>query len=194
MTDPWRHTGAVLAGGASDRMGVPKESLLTPDGRSIIQTVLDVLDEVCSHVVVAGHRLDGRTEIPDLRTNSGPLAGIEAVLASGLDDQYLISASDTPLATPSLLRKLLESKSELTVFEVEGQTKIQSLPMRISAGTLKHVSRALDRGRYAIHDFIRGRETAYVPVSAEEGELLRSVNTPEDYKDVWNPARGASPN
>ncbi len=192
MAEPWGHTGVVLAGGTSDRMGVAKEWLLMPDGRPMIGTVIDTLEEVCSAVVVAGGRIEGRTSVPDIRPDAGPLAGIEAVLASGLDDHYLICAGDTPHLTASLLRRLLRSKSELTVFEIAGQSRIQSLPIKISAGMAEHVSSALDSGQCAIHHLIRSWDTDYVSLSNEEGKLLRSVNTKEDYEAIRDSARGSS--
>ena len=37
----WPHTGAVLAGGRSTRMGRPKEDVILPDGRGMAETVAD---------------------------------------------------------------------------------------------------------------------------------------------------------
>ena len=108
MPEKWPHTGAVLAGGAGRRMGRRKDSLALPDGRTMLAVVHSVLREVCQRVVVVG---DAETDLPrieDLRPGQGPLGGIEALLATGDDTQYLVGPCDLPLITPSVLRRLTE--------------------------------------------------------------------------------------
>ena len=51
---PWSHPGAVLCGGRSRRMGVPKAGMLLPDGRSMLQQTRDILATFCERVVLLG--------------------------------------------------------------------------------------------------------------------------------------------
>jgi molybdopterin-guanine dinucleotide biosynthesis protein A len=184
MTEPWPHTGAVLAGGSSTRMGVPKENLLLPGGMSMVASVIQTLGEVCVRVVTVGGDHLLQPNVPDLRHGAGPLGGIEALLASGLDDDYLVCPSDIPLITPMLVRRLTApSEAEATFFEVQGDP-VRSLPLRISVAALGMVSAALDAGRNAIHTVLAELETERVSITGAEAAGLRNINTPEDYSAI----------
>ena len=50
---PWPHTGAVLAGGASRRMGQPKH-LAGKKGETWIERAVEEMGRVTSNVVIAG--------------------------------------------------------------------------------------------------------------------------------------------
>jgi molybdopterin-guanine dinucleotide biosynthesis protein A len=184
MAELWPHTGAVLAGGSSTRMGVPKEDLLLPGGMSMIGRVIQTLEKVCARVVTVGGEHMVQQNVLDLRHGAGPLGGIEALLASGLDDNYLVCPSDIPLITPELVRRLnAPSDSVATFFEVQGDP-VHSLPLRISVAALDTVSAALDAGRNAIHTVLAELETERVSISRAEAAGLRNINTPEDYSAI----------
>ena len=42
----WNHTGAILAGGLSKRMGSPKEGVQLWDSRPMIEHVIETLEKV----------------------------------------------------------------------------------------------------------------------------------------------------
>ena len=131
---PWPHTGVVLAGGASRRMGRPKHELKLPDGRTMLEVVTEALREVCARVVVTGDMEIGLQRVADLRPDQGPLGGIEAILASGLDAQYLVCPCDMPLVTGTLLQRLTgPADGGATVFQIEGEDSVRPLPARISS-------------------------------------------------------------
>ena len=182
MPEKWPHTGAVLAGGAGRRMGRRKDSLPLPGGRTMLAVVHSVLSEVCESVVVVG---DAETDLPrieDLRPGQGPLGGIEALLATGDDTQYLVCPCDLPLITPSVLRRLTEPGPVATVFQVEGEADFWPMPVRVSVQALGAVRAHLDGGRRAVHDLVRALEPEVINVSREEAAALANVNTPDDYE------------
>ena len=106
---PWPYAAVILSGGASRRMGVPKGGMILPDGRNMIERMRDTLASFCRQVVIAGspHGMAGHQTIEDLRPDSGPLAAIEAALASDISPQYLIVPCDLPLLPAGLLARLL---------------------------------------------------------------------------------------
>ena len=108
---------AILCGGASRRMGVPKAGLLLPDGRSMIETIRDALEHLCEQVVLVGnpHGLRGHAVVEDERPDSGPLAGIEALLRSGAASRYLVLPCDMPGIAPGALRRLMEVENDFTL-------------------------------------------------------------------------------
>lgn len=157
----------------------------------MIEAVITTLKDVCQTVVVVGGVAEGFPSVADRRPGVGPLGGIEALLASGIDDEYLVCPSDTPLITPRLLRRLMTpSDSMATIFEVEGESRVQSLPLRISAKALGTVEAALDAGQNSIHGLLDGIDVSRVSITARLAKELLNINTPGEYAALferWEP-------
>lgn len=182
MDRRWPHTGAVLAGGASARMGHPKEDLPFGAGATMFDAVASTLESFVGRVVVVGREFPGRQSISDLRKGAGPLGGVEALLKSGIDDEYLVCPSDIPLATPELLMLLTAPSNALaTIFDVTGGGPMQSLPLRISAGAAPSITTALDEGHNAIHSFLASIDVDRIVLTPDQATGLLNINTPEDY-------------
>ena len=179
--DPWPHTGAVLVGGKSRRMGRPKDALRLADGRTMLETVAATLAEICRCVVVVGDADTQLVQIADQRPGQGPLGGIEALLASGIDTEYLVCPCDVPLVTSRLLRRLtVRTRAPATVFAVERE--LQPLPARICAAALEAVRTLLDGDQRAVARLLRSVETETVAIAPADAALLANVNRPEDYQ------------
>jgi FdhD protein len=120
-----RVSGAVLAGGRSRRMGSDKRELSVggvPLLARAVAAVTAIADDV--QVVVGGDDDVTRlaTLVPDLpdlpgppprwrhdlRSDQGPLAGIEAALDGARYDLVLVLAGDHPQAVPAVLRALVD--------------------------------------------------------------------------------------
>ncbi len=101
----------ILAGGKSRRMGQDK-ARLPLGGEPLLVRNARLLAEVAGanvHVLAPpGEYADlGFSSTPDLRPNSGPLAGIEAALASGRYEWNLLAACDMPYLEADWLRFLI---------------------------------------------------------------------------------------
>lgn len=185
MTGSWSHTGAVLAGGASSRMGRPKEKLRLSTGETMLELVVTTLRSVTSGVVVVGGEVTGMESLHDLRRGVGPLGGIEALLKSEIDEQYLVCPSDIPMVTSEVLTLLTVPTSAIaTIFALPGTSPVQSLPIRISTHATAAVTSALDSGRNAIHTFLETIDVASVLLTAAQARCLLNINTPQDYARV----------
>lgn len=148
----------------------------------MIEAVGATLSNVCEPVLVVGGTVGGLGSVADRRPGAGPLGGLEALLLSGLDDQYLVCPSDIPLVTVDLLRRLTgPSDSAATIFDIEGESRVQSLPLRISSAALEAITTALDAGRNSIHGVLDLIDVDRIPITAQEGRSLLNVNTPADY-------------
>ncbi len=113
------------------------------------------------------------------------MGGIEALLATGDDTEYLVCPCDLPLVTPSLLRRLTRpTAAVVTVFQVEGEADFWPMPVRMSVAALDAVRRHLDEGRRAVHDLVRELYPEVIAVSREEAAALANVNTPDDYEQL----------
>jgi len=178
-------TAAILAGGESRRMGQPKEGVLLPDGTPMIARVISVLHTVCRQVVIVGacrgfQIPDGVLHLPDLHPGEGPLAGLETLLASGLDDRYLLAGCDQPLLTPDLLRRLTGCEAEVCLFHTGNEEDFFPFPGVYSVALLPLVREALSSSRRSMKRLIQQARVTRLPLSPAEASLLRSINTPDE--------------
>ena len=186
MSDPpsWPHTGAILAGGGSTRIGSPKHALSLPDGSTMIQAVATALGAVCERVVILGGEdaIPALPHVADLRTGCGPLGGIEALLASGIDMQYLVCPCDLPWVTSELFNALLRpTQTTATVLRLEGSAHIEPLPARICTVALDATRQLLDEGRRAVHQLMEVIDVQEVSAPKAWSKMLTNVNTPQEY-------------
>ncbi|MCH2160528.1 MAG: molybdenum cofactor guanylyltransferase [Phycisphaerales bacterium] len=191
----WDFCGAVLSGGESQRMGVPKAGLLLPDGRSMIERARDTLEVFCRQVILVGdaYGIFGHEVVKDAQTGIGPLGGIESLLASNLDTQYLVIPCDLPLAPPGFLGRLTREDNidGMTVFQVEGEDRPRPLPCRIGGDCLDDVRELIADGEHSIASLIKrlGPDVEISPVASREKDLLMNVNTPEDFERACSALR-----
>lgn len=191
--------GLVLAGGESRRMGRPKAFLPGPDGRPLLQVALDALGAAgATRLAIAARDPADFAGWPlpvvrDRAPGLGPLAGIEAalreapLLLSGPDRPspeawVLVVACDMPWLDPALLRELLARAHsgrpglQAVVPRVEGRAEPLHAAWHTSA--LPAVQAALDAGRLAVHEVLRGLRVEWVELGSRPS--LRSVNVPGD--------------
>ena len=184
--EPWGHTGAILVGGRSRRMGRSKHDIPVAQGRTMLECVAAALSAICSPVVLAGTANPcpaGWLSIDDRRSEQGPLGGIEALLASGLDEQYLICPCDIPLVCVPLLSALtVPTTASATVLRLDGEPRPRPLPIRLSVAALPQVSRMLDDGRRAVHELLDALDLEIVAAPDSWMHDLKNVNTPEDLR------------
>lgn len=108
-------SGAVLTGGRSRRMGFPKSRLVV-EGETLLHRQLRLLREAgASELLMSVNPgspesppkdFPART-VPDRITDSGPVAGIEALLQASLTPWVLIVAVDLPRLTVRFITELL---------------------------------------------------------------------------------------
>lgn len=197
--------GAVLAGGASRRMGTDK-ALVEVAGRSLLMTATTVLQAVFREVVVVGSRPGRKSDleiqvIPDLRPGLGPLAGIHAALTHADGRDVFILACDLPLVTSDLVRRIagaaihdgkpfgVESGcADAAVRVARDRRGPQPLCGLFRNCCLPVVEAALNEGRLSALELIGELDTECLDV--EEGDLghqpgpLTNVNSPRDLEDL----------
>ncbi|MHB0934837.1 MAG: molybdenum cofactor guanylyltransferase [Armatimonadota bacterium] len=186
---PWPHTAAILAGGESRRMGQPKEGVLLPNGTPMIARVISILQTVSPRVVIVGacrgfEIPDGVLHLPDLHPGEGPLAGLESLLASGLDDRYLLAGCDQPLLTPKLLGRLTGCEAEVCLFHTGNEQDFFPFPGIYSSSLLPLVRDALSAGRRSMKRLLEQAPVTRLPLSPAETSLLRSINTPDELAEL----------
>lgn len=103
--------GIILSGGKSSRMGTNK-SLLTLQGRAVIEHVAEALQSCCNTVGIVTNDMEqyahlGLPMYCDRFVDKGPLAGLESGLFHMKADIYVVAACDMPFINPDMYRYLL---------------------------------------------------------------------------------------
>jgi molybdopterin-guanine dinucleotide biosynthesis protein A len=172
--------GGILAGGASRRMGRPKHTLTLGDGRPMIEHVRDALAAVCDDVVVVG---GDEADLADHRPGDGPLAGIETLLSSGRDTNYLVCPCDMPLVTSEMFTALaFKCDAAASAFQVRGESHLRPLPVRVGIAALEEARDHLDTERRVVRHFLNDVGARAIDAPPEWATRLASVNTPAEYE------------
>jgi len=113
-----RFAGAILAGGASRRMGRDKALVIGPDGRPLAEVGLTALRDAGAVEVVAiggdasGLRALGALWVPDLHPGEGPLGGILTALHATRSDLVVVMACDMPGVDDRVPRALVAALAD----------------------------------------------------------------------------------
>lgn len=183
-----RPGGALLAGGASRRMGQPKALLPFGDAPMIARPAraLDaVVDEWC---VFGGDPAElaflDRPVIPDEAGPNGPLEGLLAALRHFRERPVLVLACDLPFVGASELRTVLARARQGAVDAVVATdgARWQPLCAWYAPGCRTRLEAALAAGRRGVVDFARTLDGVTVDLSGGEAPgRLANVNSPADY-------------
>ena len=109
--------GAILAGGASRRMGADK-ALVELEGRPLVLHVAAALKRITPHVLVIGRDtpIAGLPTVPDRTTGRrGPLAGLDTALHEAGGEAVLLVATDQPFLRSETLGALLDIAGDAVV-------------------------------------------------------------------------------
>jgi molybdopterin-guanine dinucleotide biosynthesis protein A len=180
--------GAVLAGGASRRMGRPKEGLPLRDGRVMLAHTLEALRGACGRVAVVGACAGASLEhepavhhVRDERPGEGPLGGLVSLLASGLASGYLLAACDQPLLTPALLRRLLGGDpARACFFRTPDGRQLDPFPGYFPAALLPAARADFDAGQRSMRRFTAAQDPQWINLAPHEMGLLLDLDTPEE--------------
>ncbi len=181
-------TGAVLAGGASRRMGRDKRWVHV-DGRPLLVRAVDALRELCDEVVVVGslgaqrdERLTGIGVVADRRPGHGPLGGIETALHHASSDVVVVVAVDHPWLSPAVLRTLLDALEADPAADVALLDPGQPLVSAWRTAALAKVTGMLDAGERRATRLGEHLTVALADWRSldPDGRTTLDVDTPED--------------
>jgi molybdopterin-guanine dinucleotide biosynthesis protein A len=171
-------------------MGREKLSLEV-EGVPLIERVRAALTDCCREVLVVGGggvRLEGVRYIAGERPGGlGPLAGMEAGLASARYPLTFIAAGDMPFLTRSTVDYLLGRLARGDVLALVPRYRGRTHPLCAAyhRALLPRLGTDLDGGARAVHGFLEGvDEVEYVGEEllrfGDPGLLLMNVNSPGD--------------
>jgi molybdopterin-guanine dinucleotide biosynthesis protein A len=185
-----RAAGFVLVGGRSVRMGEDKARLRV-DSRFLVEVVASAVEQAAGSVTLIGHPesfTDLRFEcLPDVRTGLGPLAGLEAALASERAELNLVAGCDMPDIRSSDLLSLLTVASEkkaLCTLARDAGGRRHPLCAVYHSEALPFVRAALDAGRLRLLQLVEELKAVEVRIDS----ALTNLNTPEQWV-AWQAAQ-----
>ncbi|HYX28070.1 MAG TPA: molybdenum cofactor guanylyltransferase [Pyrinomonadaceae bacterium] len=190
MTPMFDVHGFILVGGASTRMGRAKAELKFGN-QTGVELIAAALAEVADQVTTVGppnRKINKFENIPDLRANWGPLAGIEAALRHTKSLYCLIVACDFPFVTGHLFKHLIESINDAdAVVPLQSDGRPQSLCAiyRRSTCLLAAESAIGDKQHSprALLERVHVRYLSFKQFALLQGSehFFFNVNTPENY-------------
>jgi molybdopterin-guanine dinucleotide biosynthesis protein A len=174
---------AVLAGGASSRMGTDKAQV-TIGSEPMLARVARAGTAVGDVVVVGGAGEAGVERIPDLRPGPlGPLSGLETALVHADGRDVVLVGVDQPFVSGETLERLIDLGGDVVVPIDEDWAQVTCAVYR--QAFLPAVQATLDAGRdLAIHHILDRVDTTRVgrelwETWGEDGRSWYSVDTPE---------------
>ena len=165
---------------------------LEVEGVPLIERVRDALAGCCQEVLVVGDggvvRLEGVRYVTGERPSGlGPLAGMEAGLASARHPLTFVAAGDMPFLTRSMVDYLLERLDRSGVLAVVPRYWGRTHPLcaAYARALLPRLKADLDGGARVVNGFLEGvDEVDYVEVElrrfGDPSLLLVNVNSPGD--------------
>lgn len=195
-------TGVILAGGASSRFGSNK-ALAPCHGKPLIAQVAAVLADLFPELLLVTNTPDtyrflGWPSVGDQYREAGPLAGIQAALASITTERAMVVACDMPHLNAPLIRFLCQQGAEWDVVLPRLASGLEPLHAVYSTRCLPTIERHLNQNQRKI-----GRLFADLNVrEVGEHELLavvpdlspfHNVNRPEDLCGQPRPRKASRP-
>ena len=199
-------SGVILAGGFGSRLGRDKATALAA-GRPLLYWTADALAAVADDLVLVarpGQQLPPpppglRWRIThDRRSESGPLAGIEAALALVRHDLALVVATDMPLLQAPLLRALVAACHGVDVVMPQRDGRVEPLLAVYRRDCLPAVRALLDAGERRPRMLLQRVSGLALPVDdlrPHDPDLLSftNVNRPADLERVATLLAGRAP-
>jgi molybdopterin-guanine dinucleotide biosynthesis protein A len=181
---------AILAGGRSRRMGVPKAGVVLA-GRTLLQRAADAAHEAGLRPVVVAKTASLLPDVPGLERWDEepepvhPLGGVVAALHRA-GAPVVVLPVDLPLVPPGLLRHLAARPESLVVVEAAG--RLHPLLGRFAPEHLEALAAAADAGARVVETVRRlGAVTVDEDVVARFGDpsrVLANVNDPDDLRNL----------
>jgi len=184
-------SAAVLAGGASSRMGRDKTQLEI-GGEAALVRIAGLLGTLVAEVQIVGGASAlpaGTRFVADVEGPQCALRGLVTALSASACERLLVVAADLPLVTPDLLLALI-AWPEADAVVPRGADGAQPLCALYARDPVLAVARErLTGGELALSGLLAAIDTAYVEPAAlarldPHGDVLMNLNSPEDFAAI----------
>jgi len=184
-------SGAILAGGKSTRMGIPKCSL-SVGGKRVLDSVLDVFGGFFDEILVVTDdanrfaKLPGVKVVEDVVPGCGPLGGIYTGLTYSSRERVFFAACDMPYLHIGFIKRLLAASLEgrFDCIIPRNDKGLEPLHAVYSRAILPEIKKSLERGRLSIAEAIAPCSCKFIEARPDELVSFFNINTPEDLKEM----------
>ncbi len=184
-------TIAILAGGASRRMGRDKAAIRVGE-ESLLERTARIARSVSSDVLVVGKEFPKDWPypdvpcIPDSYPGLGPLGGLATAIHSAHSDILLLPCDLPLLSTEALvwLIDVYEAQNGANGLICRNRGRFEPLFSCYSFNLLPLVEHHISEGKYALRDLIEAMEVTFADLPEDYTSALTNVNSPEDWKRV----------
>lgn len=188
-------SGIILAGGLSSRFGGRNKALIEWKGRPLLAHIRQAFGDLFQEIILVTNAPGAfaawdMTLVTDLFAERSSLTGIHAGLFYAKHPLAFVTACDTPLLQPALIRMLLEAAgNDIDVVIPKTEKGLEPLCAVYSQRCLHPITHRLRQGDYRIRSFFRKARVRHVP----EPQLRRcdpdlrsfyNINTSEDLANV----------
>lgn len=197
-------TLAVLAGGASTRMGRNK-ALLPVAGRPLIAHIIERLRPIANEVLIIArdptlYRFLNLPVVTDRYTGIGPLAGLHAALSAARGDLVALVACDMPFVRADVFAYLIRLTYDVDVVMPRLGGREEPLHAVYRRQTcLPAVEAAIAEGKRRLIAFLPRVRVRYVDDHALRAvdstlQSFVNVNTPEEWEEAKVKIEGQTQN
>jgi molybdenum cofactor guanylyltransferase len=189
---PSRPAALLLTGGASQRMGRDKATLVVGGaGATLAERTAALLSAVAAPVVEIGPGHTGLPHVQESPPGGGPLCALAAGWASLTERHWpesagvLVVATDLPRLTTGLLTLLADHPAAGPVVPLDADGRSQPLCARYPMGALGAAAELVERGERSVRALLASLNPTYLatPVwqpAAGDPDALTDVDTPDD--------------
>jgi molybdopterin-guanine dinucleotide biosynthesis protein A len=185
------YTGVILAGGENRRFNGEIKSLLSIDGKPIIERILEVYESLFNDILIVTNTFSAfkkysnyRMEA-DLYKKAGPLGGIHAAMKSSESESLFVVAGDMPWISGEMVQEMLEKfendDCEVLIPRYHGLD--EPLHAIYSRSLLTSLEEFLNSsGKLAIREFLKLVKVEYLVIEREmpDRNPFSNINRPED--------------
>ena len=181
-------TAVVLAGGDSRRMGRDK-SLLSIDGKPMIEHIMDQLRHNFKHLVISANDIEkfDFLKIPvisDQKEGVGPLMGILSSLEKSKTDYNFVTTCDAPDINFPIVRLMLQTAKDFdAVIPMTGVDLYEPLFAVYRKSVIDRCHEIIAAGETKISKLFDRINVKYLTL--DQPNWYKNINTPEDY-DEYN--------
>jgi FdhD protein len=193
-------TAAILAGGASSRMGTNK-ALLRVEGAPIISRSYKILARLFNEVFIVTNTPEEYAflpcrKVPDIFPGIGSIAGLHSALFHSTTDRTFVTACDMPFVETDIIRYLCELQQSgydaVIPFSAGGQEPLHAVYSEKCKLVFENAIKGNERKILDILARMKTRLVLWDELKAINGSVksFLNVNTPEEYGAI---SEGLSP-
>ena len=162
-------SGIILAGGLSSRFGGRNKALVEWNGRPLLDHIRQAFGDLFQEIILVTNAPGDfaawdMTLVTDLFAERSSRNGIHAGLCYAKHPLAFVTACDTPLLQPALIRMLLETAGDDTdVVIPQTENGLEPLCAVYSQRCLHPISHRLRQGDFRIRSFFRKARVQHVP-------------------------------